>query len=367
MFSSPSTPQLQRPGHVRHCKYCLFGLPGTQVGLDASRLAIVFYCIGTLDLLGLLDSGSKPHEREEWRRWIWEQYVVSEHGAGFRPGPFVVTAVDGEDKSRSTNAHDTPHIIMTYTAVISLSILQDDLKRLDKKQLLSFLRSCQREDGSFSTIPGSTDSDLRTTYCAFAIFKMLDDWSGIDIPRAVSYIQRCRSYEGGYGQYPWNEAQGGTTYTALASLYMIPEAVQSSLRPQARLTDVERAQSVRWLVQQQTEAGGFSGRTGKEADACYCFWCSASLDILGAGHLVDESAVIGFMGQCQFKFGGIAKAPGEDADPYHTYLSLAALSLGTARGATLPDESWKLEPLNPLLNARTSVAEWAQAKMSNAQ
>lgn len=45
---------------------------------------------------------------------------------------------------------------------------------------------------SFSTVPGSNESDLRTLYCAFAISSMLDDWSGVDVPRAVSFISTCR-------------------------------------------------------------------------------------------------------------------------------------------------------------------------------
>lgn len=43
--------------------------------------------------------------------------------------------------------YDTPHIIMTYTALLSLAILRDDFSRLDRKGLLQFLRACQRKDG----------------------------------------------------------------------------------------------------------------------------------------------------------------------------------------------------------------------------
>jgi geranylgeranyl transferase type-1 subunit beta len=43
--------------------------------------------------------------------------------------------------------YDTPHIIMTYTALLSLAILRDDFSKLDREGLLQFLRACQREDG----------------------------------------------------------------------------------------------------------------------------------------------------------------------------------------------------------------------------
>ena len=35
------------------------------------------------------------------------------------------------------------------------------------------------------------------------------------------------------------------------------------------------------------------------------------MQILGEGELVDRSVMAGFLGECQFKFGGLAKAPGE--------------------------------------------------------
>ena len=34
---------------------------------------LVFYCLGSLDLLGLLREKSTETERETWRQWIWEQ------------------------------------------------------------------------------------------------------------------------------------------------------------------------------------------------------------------------------------------------------------------------------------------------------
>lgn len=107
---------------------------------------------------------------------------------------------------------------MTYTAFLALAILRDDFSKLDRSGIIRFLRSCQREDGrwatikfsfffsflpphlflsfryiySFSTVPGSNESDLRTLYCAFAISSMLDDWSGVNVPLAISFISSCR-------------------------------------------------------------------------------------------------------------------------------------------------------------------------------
>jgi geranylgeranyl transferase type-1 subunit beta len=84
-----SLPKFARAGHAGHVNRCLSGLPGSQVEIDSSRhaqfifsvpsfssvirLALGFYCIGTLDLLGLLQAKTTEIDRTLWREWIWEQ------------------------------------------------------------------------------------------------------------------------------------------------------------------------------------------------------------------------------------------------------------------------------------------------------
>lgn len=103
---------------------------------------------------------------------------------------------------------DVPHMIVTYTALIALAILKDDFTRLDRRGLVTFLRSSQREDGrsvfasigvdetnrvkSFSSDPTGGDTDLRLTYCAFVVCTLLNDWSGVNVEKALEFVRRCR-------------------------------------------------------------------------------------------------------------------------------------------------------------------------------
>jgi len=48
-----------------------------------------------------------------------------------------------------TSEHGAPHVIMTYTALLSLAILRDDFSKLDRPGLITLLRTCQQEDGRF--------------------------------------------------------------------------------------------------------------------------------------------------------------------------------------------------------------------------
>ncbi|KAF8515289.1 terpenoid cyclases/protein prenyltransferase alpha-alpha toroid [Gautieria morchelliformis] len=347
--------------HIGHFMRCINGLPASKLDLDTSRLGIGFYCLSGLDLLGVLGEHPKVNDmdRQGWRDWIWSMSTQGRHGFGFNPGSSL-------KNDTSNKSYDPPHLVMTYTALLSLSILRDDFSQLDRSGLISFLKSTQHTDGSFSPLPigtVSSESDLRLTFCTFAICSMLDDWSAIDVDKAVEFIKRCRTYEGGYGESPGREAHGGTTYCALASLRLLSISSQTMPHPsQPCLTPFEVKHTLRWLLQKQRS--GFQGRTEKNPDACYCFWCGASIKLLGGGHLVDNDANANFLSACHYKYGGIAKEPGETADPYHTYLALASLSLypptATWLGRSIATSSWSLPPLDPLLNLRKESADWAR-------
>ncbi|KAF9815988.1 hypothetical protein IEO21_04315 [Rhodonia placenta] len=347
MSEAPPLPSLARNSHIKQCKLCLSGLPSSQVEMDSSRAAVGFYCLGALDLLGAKITDA---DRAAWRNWLWAQQTRGKYGTGFKPSTYMTPGNDSD-----YSEYDTPHLIMTYTAMLSLAVLRDDFARLDRPGILHLIRACQREDGSFSALPVGGEADLRTVYCAFVISSLLDDWSGMDVDSAIAYVRRCESHEGGYGQTPFGEALGGTTYCAVACLELAPSTAASPR--ETRMSPSHRERTIRWLLHNQTASGGFCGRTNKAADACYCFWCGAALSILGAADQADSAALARFLADCQFKFGGIAKAPSERSDPYHTYLSLAALAIYPPPAA---DETWKLPSLNVLWNATTETARWAR-------
>lgn len=389
MADADRLPALNRLGHAGHSNRCLQGLPASLVEFDSSRMAVGFYCLGILDLYGLVDEKVSPTDSAGWRAWIWAQQATGVHGSGFRPGPLATTNEPPPPPSSlppdEYGPCSAPNLIMTYAALQALAILRDDFEPLDRAGLATFVGACQGADGSFATTPGARDADLRMSYCAFAICAMLDDWTRVDVGRALAFVARCRTFEGGYGQAPHCEAQGGTTYCALACIYLAPPPppppspspshtppptsaptptptpTSTPPTPAARLPPAQRAHTVRWLVQKQGADGGFCGRTGKAADACYGFWCGAALRVLGADALVDACALARFVARCQFRFGGIAKAPGEHPDPYHTYLSSAMLAIYCAEPAAHgTDPRWALAPLDPLLNARQDTACWAR-------
>jgi len=70
------------------------------------RLVVAFYCLGSLDLLGVIEEEISSGDREAWKQWIWAQQartrsfhytslfltpavIGGKYGSGFRPSPFM--------------------------------------------------------------------------------------------------------------------------------------------------------------------------------------------------------------------------------------------------------------------------------------
>lgn len=68
----------------QHLRQILIHLGNTSANQDchegltadnSHRLALIFYCIGSLDILDLLKSKTSEVDRQTWAQWIWEQYT----------------------------------------------------------------------------------------------------------------------------------------------------------------------------------------------------------------------------------------------------------------------------------------------------
>lgn len=172
-----------------------------------------------------------------------------------------------------------------------------------------------------------------------------------------------KTYEGAFGQCPGNEAHGGSTFCAVATLLLTGRMYDV-------LDEFYVNRLVRWCVNRQD--GGFNGRPNKETDTCYTFWVGATLRILGAHHMIDSEELVKFVFSTQHKVvGGFSKhcytSPGtikhlifsfvstrtirsnsfasfSVTDPLHTYLGLSGLAL------IQKDIDLGVIPVNPELN-----------------
>lgn len=295
---------------AKHAKYFqrLLQMPNSMAFLDSTRLMLAFFAISGLDILNSLDDLSEE-DKMNAIDWIYRLQVTKS-----KPGFQASLAIPKE-----ASEYQCGHLAMTYMGLVTLLILGDDLSRVDRSAIIEGLRLCQNSDGSFTAmIPGS-ESDMRFLYCACCISAILNDWSGMNKEAAINYILRSISYDGAIGQGPELESHGGSTFCAVASLFLMNEL--DNVLTNERLDRLRR-----WCLMRQD--GGFHGRPGKLSDTCYSFWIGAILRLLGVSHLSDAEQNRAFVLDKQDTIlGGFSKYSDMRTDPLHSYLGLCGLSL----------------------------------------
>ncbi|XP_011504497.1 PREDICTED: geranylgeranyl transferase type-1 subunit beta [Ceratosolen solmsi marchali] len=303
------TPKLMKKKHTRYFHIILQMMPSECP--DAMRLTFAFFAISGLDLLGALDDYLRE-EKEDAINWIYRLQIS---GAGPRSGFQSSTMIPKEIETK----YHCGHLAMTYTGLASLLILGDDLSGIDKESIIEGMRACQNPDGSFTAMVMGYESDMRFVYCACCVSAILDDWSGINKAKAIDYILKSISYDGAVGQGPGLESHGGSTFCAVASLYLMNEL--NNVLSEKQLDRLKR-----WCLMSQD--GGFHGRPGKPSDSCYSFWIGATLQLLGVKELSDCEENRAFVLDTQNTImGGFGKHDNKRTDPLHAYLGLCSLSL----------------------------------------
>uniref|UniRef100_A0A1I7UUE5 Terpenoid cyclases/protein prenyltransferase alpha-alpha toroid n=1 Tax=Caenorhabditis tropicalis TaxID=1561998 RepID=A0A1I7UUE5_9PELO len=248
--------------------------------------------------------------------------------------------------SCENSQYDEANLAQTYSALLSLAILGDDLKRVDRQAILKTVKRSQRDNGCFWSQGEGSESDMRYLFCAVAICKILgaENEDYIDWKNLSEFLKNSINIDGGIGQAPGDESHGGSTFCAIASL-----ALSNRLWTEEVLTRRDIDRLIRWGIQKQEI--GFHGRAHKPDDSCYAFWIGATLKILNAYHLISPTHLREFLMISQHPhIGGFCKypEPGGYSDILHTYFSIAALSL-------LGEPS--LNPVHPSLNVSMRAAE----------
>ena len=297
----------------------LKGLPAALQTAEASLGTLVYFAVNSLAMLRRLDSLG-AEKKQALIDWIYSLQVEPPELGGFRSSFCDFTPNHSVEES---------HLAMAYSYMASLLILGDDLSRVDKARMLEMVKKMQLEDGSFMGHTHNSEADIRYVFCAAAITRMLGDNGGIDVEKAIEYTLNCQTYEGGFAHAPGDEAHGGATYCALASLDLWNAL--DRIRNKKMLAY--------WLSQRQDD--GFNGRTNKVTDTCYSFWIGASLRVVGwYDEIVDKERLIAFIFSNYCDVGMFRSSPGVEPDTLHTHFSLCGLSLAGYS---------EVEPIHPAL------------------
>jgi geranylgeranyl transferase type-1 subunit beta len=129
--------------HKKYFQMNLKMLPHHYTGSDTNRMTLGMFMIMSLELLGIVDEISS----KEWVDWIYSMQLIYKQddiiNAGFRGGPFL------GDGPTNTSQYDAPHLTMTYSALLSLFVLKDDMSRLHRQDIIDTLSVLQKPDGRY--------------------------------------------------------------------------------------------------------------------------------------------------------------------------------------------------------------------------
>ncbi len=333
------TNELYKKKHVSFFKRCLGILPEQYEGETSNMMAFMYFCLTGIDLLNELEKTFTGKEKNEFTRWIYSHSFETKLYFGFR----------GSVIYEHTGLYDPPDISATAFALLSLIILGDDLKAINRKKIMRYVIKCQREDGSFAQcLDMSSETpfgEIDTRFCMLAtMIRSLLKWDetkemDIDVKSLCNYLKNLKTFDGGFGMDRIGESHSGLTFCALCTLKFLD-----------KLEKFDSSDTVDFLVHRQVyynkykareleeneyadedDNGGFNGRLNKYADTCYAFWCVGSLRLLGKEKFIDFSALENFLlNQTQNRLiGGFSKTNMEEdtPDPVHSALAIAVLSV----------------------------------------
>ncbi|XP_030310807.1 geranylgeranyl transferase type-2 subunit beta isoform X3 [Calypte anna] len=200
--------------------------------------------------------------------------------------------------------------------------LMGQLHRMNKEEILEFIKSCQHECGGISASIGH-DPHLLYTLSAVQILILYDSLHVVDVDKIVEYIQNLQNEDGSFAGDKWGEIDTRFSFCAAATLALL-----------GKLDAIDVEKAVEFVLSCMNFDGGFGCRPGSEShagqlpDVCYSWWVLASLKMIGRLHWIDREKLRCFILACQDEeTGGFADRPGDMVDPFHTLFGIAGLSL----------------------------------------
>uniref|UniRef100_A0A7S1KDL5 Prenyltransferase alpha-alpha toroid domain-containing protein n=1 Tax=Vitrella brassicaformis TaxID=1169539 RepID=A0A7S1KDL5_9ALVE len=298
--------------HRNHLLAALHHLPSAYATQASNRMTLLYFILGSLDLLHALPEQDGDQNRAICD-WIYScQSAAPQGGFCGMPGDAF------------------PSTANTYTALASLTILGDGMRRLDRERLSHFIAKQQLPNGCFAggpfLSPTEANADMRFVYCAAASCRLagLCPADVFDVHKTVRFIEGSLNRLGGFGQAEGLEGHGGSTYCATAALSNLLDGFCCHGDSLADLDGRERV--LQWLLMRQSAMSGIEGRVGKPPDACYSFWVQAAVILTGGEAFLTHEGTVAFLRQCEHAKGGFAREPGCHPDLLHTYMSLCGLS-----------------------------------------
>ncbi len=332
ILESGNLPHLMKIKHARFLQAGLSQLPPMFKALDASQPWILYWCLNSLNLLGI----DPP---QDVKKQIVSKVLALQHKAGGIGG----------------GLGQFGHIASTYAGILALAIAGDgeSFNKLDRKKMYEWLMKLKQKDGSFVMHVGG-EKDTRAVYCSLVVASLLDIITEELIEGTAEWLAQCQTFEGGFGGAPFDEAHGGYTFCAAAALLILGKDVL--------LKHINLEKLIQWTVTKQLSLeGGFSGRSNKLVDGCYSFWVGGLIpmfDILVGSEVASRAALQNYILSCcqHEQMGGLRDKPGKNPDFYHSNYVLLGLSVVQNKFSIDQDQLERNEKINSLDSLAYSIS-----------
>lgn len=369
--------------HKKFFLLCLHSLPARAQGEDANKLAIVYFVLHGLGLLGHVNTKDNDLHIE----YIYSHLIHTRDATiqAFRSSQTFKLQNDRND-------YDLPNLSATLFALASLLILQDDFStKLDRHKIMAFVSRCQVKSGplkgSFVPVLGADgepwgESDLRLCYIAASIRKMVGydrlpaekRASDIDIEAMTAFILDKFNFNGGLASASFTESHSGLTFCGLAALKLTGFDLDTKndfvaltenwlVHRQVDYPEETYGPSLDYEFYEISDVGGFNGRENKFADTCYSWWVVGLLEMLGGGvSLIDREKALEYLleGTQHKLMGGFGKDTESMPDPFHSFIGLASVSLLKMSGVTFEGME-SLQEVDPELVITKELREFMDA------
>lgn len=162
--------KLEKQKHIKYWQRCLKSvLPTQYTSTDSSRMTLGFFILSALDLLGAGADTFPETQSAEIREWI----LKCQHPNGGFCGSPNHRFPDAYyvDVGRGRQVMDAANLPATFFALLSLSFV-GGLERVKRGDCLRWLRTLQRNDGSFGelvTQEGVVEGGRDMRYCLTAM------------------------------------------------------------------------------------------------------------------------------------------------------------------------------------------------------
>lgn len=339
--------------HANYFRLCLKSMPEKAQSEDSNKLALIYFAVHGLALLGRLET---EVDRESGVADIYAHLIPSLDGEmeGFRASQTFAL-------EERMNEYDLPNLLATFFALATLLAFDEDYsKKLDRHKTMRFVSRSQilegENAGSFRPVLDTEghpwgESDLRLCYIAAGIRKMLgyeklpenERTNDIDVAKLEAFILDKVNFNGGLSSSSHTESHSGLTFCGIAALRLLGcdlsapqytdwvELTKNWLVHRQVAYPLELYKGVSYEYYEPSDVGGFNGRENKFADTCYLWWVMGLLRLLSEDgvQLINAEGILDYLlDRTQHKLiGGFGKDTEAFPDPFHSFLAICSISL----------------------------------------